>query len=82
MEEQKLKERLLNLFSNHFGIPRADLKEDLALERDLNATKLELSDFYLLLEDMFRLKIEETDSEHFATVGDIINFVIDHDNTS
>lgn len=78
MNEKKIENRLLALFSSHFGIPREDLFLELTLDKDLNATKLELNDFYSILESTFGINIEDTDSENFKTVGDIVNFVTDH----
>lgn len=78
MNDKKIENKVLALFSSHFGIPREDLALTLTLEKDLNTTKLELNDFYSLLETAFGINIEDTDSENFKTVGDIINFVIDH----
>lgn len=78
MEEKKLEHKILKLFSDHFGIPREDLRPELQLEKDLNATKLEMVDFYSILENTFNIKIDSQDCENFQTVGDIVNFVIDH----
>lgn len=78
MEEKQLERKILKLFSDHFGIPRQDLKLDLQLEKDLNATRLELTDFYSILENTFDIKIDPQDCENFKEVGDIVNFVIDH----
>lgn len=76
--EKKIENKVVELFSNHFGIPKEDLNPQLELEKDLNSTRLELTDFYSLLESKFSINIEETDSQNFKTVGDIINFIIDH----
>lgn len=78
MNEKKLEHKILKFFSNHFGIPIEDLKPEFELEKDLNATKLELNDFYSLLENAFEIKIDPQESENFKTVGDLINFTIDH----
>ncbi len=78
MNEKKIEHRVLKLFSNHFGIPFEDLKPEFELEKDLNATKLELNDFYSLLESTFEIKIDPQESESLKTVGDLINFIIDH----
>lgn len=78
MNEKKLEHKILKLLSNHFGTPLEDLKPEFELEKDLNATKLELNDFYSLLESTFEIKIDPQESEGLKTVGDLINFVIDH----
>lgn len=78
MDDKKLEHKVLSLFSSHFGIPRQDLKPEMTLEKDLNSTKLELTDFYSIIENTFNIRIEELDSLNFKTVGDVINFVLDH----
>lgn len=76
--EKNLEHKIIKIFSNHFGIPVQDLKRELELEKDLNATKLELADFYSILENTFNIKIEQQDDEGFKTVGDIIAYIVDH----
>lgn len=78
MEEKELKNKVLGIFSSYFGIPKEDLYFELELERDLNASKLELTDFYSALENTFKMSIMPADCENFKTVSDVINFVVDH----
>lgn len=78
MADKKLEHKILGLFSSHFGIPKEDLKPELDLEQDLNATKLELTDFYSIVENALGINIEEADSLNFKTVSDVTNFVLDH----
>lgn len=78
MNEKKLENKIIKLFADNFGIPREDLNLGLQIEKDLNATKLELNDFYSILENTFHIKIDTQDSVNFQSVGDIVNFVIDH----
>lgn len=78
MNDNALKHKVLKLFSDQFGIPRKDLTMELELKTDLNATKLELADFFSLLENAFAVKIEQQESENFQTIGDIVNFIVDH----
>ncbi|MBI1919012.1 hypothetical protein HYS29_00275 [Candidatus Microgenomates bacterium] len=76
--EKKLESKIIEVFANHFGIPKEDIKPELELEKDLNSTRLELGDFYSALENTFNIKIEPQEGESFTTVGDIINFIVDH----
>lgn len=76
--EKDLENKIIKIFTDHFGIPKEDLKKELTLGKDLNATKLELADFYSILENTFNVKIEPQDEEGFQTVDDVINFIVDH----
>lgn len=70
--------KVIELISEHFGVPVSEINPSMELKHDLNATDLEIADFFQKLEDTFKISITSEDSIHLVTVSDIIDFVADH----
>ena len=70
--------KLLELVSSHFGMPEAELTSEMELKRDLNATELEIADFFQALENTFSITISKEDAMTLHTLGDVIAYLSDH----
>ena len=70
--------QIVSLFANHFGVEEKDLDPSLELGQDLNLSYLEIADFLLALENTFRIEIPQEESEKFKTLGDIVDYVVNH----
>lgn len=73
-----MEEKVYSIISEHFGIPRAEIIPTMELKRDLNATDLEVADFFQTLEKIFHITITKDDAVKLLTISDILNFVTDH----
>lgn len=70
--------KLLELVSSHFGMPEAELTPEMELKRDLNATELEIADFFQALEKTFLITISKEEAMKFLTLGDVAAYVSDN----
>lgn len=73
-------EKIITLFSNHFGIEKKDINPTLEFSQDLNLSSLEITDFLLSLENTFHIEIPKEESEKFVMLSDIIDYVVNHGN--
>lgn len=68
--------RLRKAMADSLGIEEEKLTPEANLQTDLNATDLEIADLITKLEK--ELGLDFTDSQNIKTVGDILNYVEDH----
>ena len=70
--------KIIELISEHFGIPVNEIDQELELRTDLNSTDLEIADFFQKIESNFQIPISHEEASQLQTVGDVISFVNDH----
>lgn len=75
--EEDIKAKIIDLFSTSVGVEEKDIDSSDELVRDMNLTSLEIADFLSVVENGFKLEIPREDSQKFATLDDIINYVQD-----
>ena len=80
--EKDSEEKIKTLFSHNFGIEENNVNPSLELLQDLNLSHLEIADFLLILEDTFHIEIPKEESEKFVTLGDIIDYVVNHESVT
>ena len=59
-------------------MPPEQMSSDLDLFEDLGADSLDLIEACIALEEKFRVEISDMTTEGLATVGDVIDFIIDN----
>jgi acyl carrier protein len=71
-------QKVIELISEHFGMPTAEITPNLELRGDFNATELEIADFFSILEKTFSIAIPREDSQDLLTVSDITSYIQDN----
>jgi len=70
--------KILELLSEHFGIPVSEINPSLELRQDLVATDLEIADFFQIVENTFGVTISGQDAQDIHTVEDLVSYITDH----
>ena len=70
--------KVIELISEHFGVPVAEIAPTMLLRKDLNATDLEIADFFQTIEQTFTVPISTEDAQRLETIGDLISYIEDH----
>ena len=70
-----MKEKVLEVISDQFGLDVDELNEDLSFKEDLEADSIQLMELIMTLEDEFDTEIDEEDIESIETVGDVIDYI-------
>lgn len=70
-----MKEKVLEVIANQFGLDVDELNEDLSFKEDLEADSIQLMELIMTLEDEFDTEIDEEDIESIETVGDVIDYI-------
>ena len=74
--------KIIELVSEHFGVPVAEIIPSMLLRHDLNATDLEVADFFQAIEQTFLVPISKEDAQHLETIEDLISYIDDHAETT
>lgn len=70
-----MKEKVLEVIADQFGLDVDELNEDLSFKEDLEADSIQLMELVMTLEDEFDTEIDEEDIESIETVGDVIEYI-------
>ena len=74
-EARQLRERLLQVIADQFGVPGKKIRNDSHLMYDLGLDSLDLAQLQLEIEDEFKIEVTDMDMKEVATVGDAFLFV-------
>jgi acyl carrier protein len=68
--------------ADELGIEASGITEATRFKEDLEADSLDLVELVMELEDRYRIRITEEQAERIKTVGQAIDFVLDHRSVS
>ena len=75
MDRQEIIKKIEEIIEEATDIPQSDMEEDSALMDDLELSSLEIMTMIADVEDIFRIRIPESELRYFITIGDIVDFV-------
>lgn len=78
MTEQEVFDKISALIQDHFQISADKITRDMSFKDDLDADSIDVVEFVLELEDTFGAEIPDEDAEKIATVGDAVQYILDH----
>ena len=75
---EQILEQVKGALSEKLGIDESEITEDASFEADLGADSLDLVEVVMDLEDQFGLKIPDEDAQKLTTVGQAVDYVVQH----
>ena len=76
------REQVLTLVRDHLAeeleLDVAKIGEESRFKEDLDADSLDLYELVMELEDTYRISVSEEQAAKIATVGDAVDFVLEH----
>ena len=78
MEREEILEKLKNLISEGLGVDTELVKEEATFVDDLSADSLDIVELIMSVEEEFDMEVPDADAEKIVTVGDIIDYIIEH----
>lgn len=75
---EQVLERIGAHLSEELGIDQSKIREESSLKDDLEADSLDLVQLVVELEDRYGIRITEEQAEKIETVGQTIDFVLEH----
>ena len=72
--------KVIEIVSNQMGVDKAEISKETSFINDLNADSLDTVEMVMEFEDAFELNIPDEEAEKIQTVGQAVDFIVEHQN--
>lgn len=70
-----MKDKVLEIIAEQFGVDIDELNEDLSFKDDLGADSIQLMELVMTIEEEFDTEIDEDDILSIETIGDVVDYI-------
>ena len=78
LESDQVLEMVRSHLSEELGVPGAEIAGETRFREDLDADSLDLYELVMELEDRYGISVSEEQATRIKTVGDAVDFVLQH----
>ena len=78
--EAEIEDKVSQIVSEQMGIDKSELTRETSFVDDLNADSLDTVELVMEFEDEFEMSIPDEEAEKIRTIGQAINYIIEHSN--
>ncbi|MGL4738572.1 MAG: acyl carrier protein [Cellulosilyticaceae bacterium] len=71
-------EKIREIISEQLNISEEDVRLNTSFKDDLNADSLDIFQIIMAIEEEFDMEISNDDAEGITTVGDVVEFIKEH----
>ena len=76
--EAEIQEKVSQIVSEQMGIDKSELTRETSFVDDLNADSLDTVELVMEFEDEFEMSIPDEEAEKIHTIGQAIDYIIEH----
>jgi len=78
VSEKEVEEKVISIVSEQLGVDKAEITRETSFVNDLNADSLDTVELIMELEDAFEMSIPDEEAEKIQTVGQAIDYIVQH----
>ena len=78
MEANEIEKKVTSLVADQMGIEKNKITLDTSFKNDLNSDSLDMVELVMVFEDTFNITISENDMENMKFVGQVVDYICDH----
>ncbi|GEK28099.1 acyl carrier protein [Furfurilactobacillus siliginis] len=82
MTKQEIFDKIGSIIEDRFEVEHDKVTNDLNFRTDLDADSIDFVEFIMELEDTFGAEISDDDAEKLNTIGQVVDYVYDHQETA
>jgi len=79
---QEIEDKVFSIVSEQMGVDKAEISRETSFVNDLNADSLDTVELVMEFEDEFEMSIPDEEAEKIKTVGQAIDYIMQHINKS
>ena len=76
----EIEEKVIEIVSEQMGVDKSEITRETSFVNDLNADSLDTVELVMEFEDEFELSIPDEEAEKIQTVGQAIDYIVEHTN--
>jgi len=80
MSKEEIMGKLKPVIAEQLGVDESEVTDTASFTEDLNADSLDLVELIMSLEEQFGLQISDEDAEKLTTVGEAVDYIVEHTN--
>jgi acyl carrier protein len=77
---QEIEDKVFSIVSEQMGVDKAEISRETSFVNDLNADSLDTVELVMEFEDEFEMSIPDEEAEKIKTVGQAIDYIMEHVN--
>jgi acyl carrier protein len=78
MEMDDVKQKVVEIIDKKLGVEESQVTDEASFTKDLGADSLDTVELIMEFEKEFDITIEDSDAEKIQTVGNVVNYLKEH----
>jgi acyl carrier protein len=75
---EEIEDKVFTIVSEQMGVDKAEISRETSFVNDLNADSLDTVELVMEFEDEFEMSIPDEEAEKIRTVGQAIDYILEH----